>query len=93
MPLTGEESSSQLSPVEQTIHNEDLERIMSAVERLSVTDRELVVMRFLHGSPYEELAVHFGSTPHRVRALCSKAIARLRHQLNAISTKEANDAD
>ena len=93
VPLTGEESSSQLSPVEQTIHNEDLERIMSAVERLPVTDRDLVVMRFLHGSPYEELAVHLGSTPHRVRALCSKAIGRLRHQLNAISTKEANDAD
>jgi RNA polymerase sigma factor (sigma-70 family) len=93
VPLTGQESSSQLSPVEQTIHNEDLERIMSAVERLPVTDRELVVMRFLHGSPYEELAVQLGSTPHRVRALCSKALARLRHQLNAISTKEANDVN
>jgi RNA polymerase sigma factor (sigma-70 family) len=63
------------------------------VEQLPPVDRELVVMRFLHGSSYEELADQLGSTPHRVRALCSKAVARLRKQLDPNQVTESSDVE
>jgi RNA polymerase sigma factor (sigma-70 family) len=81
-PLNGEERCSRPSPIENAIRREELERVMLAVDQLPPTDRELVVLRFLHGSSYEELADDMGSTPHRVRALCSKAVVRLRNQLD-----------
>jgi RNA polymerase sigma-70 factor (ECF subfamily) len=77
-PLNGEEACSRPSPIEHAIRREELERVMLAVERLPPRDRELVVLRFLHGSSFEELADQLSSTPHRVRALCSKAVVRLR---------------
>jgi RNA polymerase sigma-70 factor (ECF subfamily) len=91
--LNGDETRSGPSPLEQAIHHEELERVMSAVERLPPTDRELVVMRFLDGSSYEELADHLGSTPHCVRASCSKAVARLRRQLDSRHTPEVSDVE
>ena len=92
-PLIGDATCSQPSPDEQVIHREELQRVMSAVEGLPPADRELVVMRFLHGSSYEELAVHTGSTPHRMRALCSKAIGRLRKQLDSTQVTEVSDVE
>jgi RNA polymerase sigma-70 factor (ECF subfamily) len=91
--LNGEVKCSRPSPVEEAIHREELERVMAAVERLAPGDRELVIMRFLHGSSYEELADHLGSTPHCVRALCSKAVARLRQQLGSSQAKEVFDVE
>jgi RNA polymerase sigma factor (sigma-70 family) len=91
--LNGSEPCSQPSPLVQAIRVEEVERVMRAVEQLPPTDRELVVLRFLHGSSYEELADQLGSTPHRVRALCSKAVARLRKELNSRNPEETPHAD
>jgi RNA polymerase sigma-70 factor (ECF subfamily) len=71
-----------LSPIDDVIRREDLNLVLSAMEELSPSDRELVVLRFLHGSSYEELAGQLCRTPHCVRALCSKAVARLRKLLD-----------
>ena len=92
-PLIGEEACSRPSPIEHAICREELERVMLAVEQLPPTDRELVVLRFLHGSSYEELAEKSGSTPHRVRALCSKAVTRLRKQLDPNPIVEKADVE
>lgn len=70
-------------PVENAIRREDAERILAAMDRLAKAKRELITLRYIHGWSYEELARHLGSTPHRVRALCSKAVARLRTLLGA----------
>jgi DNA-directed RNA polymerase specialized sigma24 family protein len=48
------------------------------MDRLSEAHRELITMRYINGLSYDELAEHLDSTPHCVRALCSKAIVRLR---------------
>jgi RNA polymerase sigma-70 factor (ECF subfamily) len=93
LPLDGQETCSRPSPIEQAISREEMERVMSAVEKLPTADRELVVMRFLHGSSYEELADQRGSTPHSVRAACSKAVARLRQQLDSPQAKEVSDVE
>ena len=66
---------------------------MLAMEQLSPTDRELVVLRFLHGTSYEELADQLGPTPHRVRALCSKAVGRLRKQFDPHQIEESSDVE
>jgi RNA polymerase sigma-70 factor (ECF subfamily) len=92
-PLGGEEACPRPSPIEQAARREELDRVMLAVERLPPADRDLVVLRFLYGSPYEELAGHFGSTPHGVRARCSKAVARLRKQLGPARATEGSDAE
>ncbi|HVC97960.1 MAG TPA: hypothetical protein VND64_30090, partial [Pirellulales bacterium] len=40
VPLNGDEASPQPSPPEQAMHREELEQVMSAVERLAPSDRE-----------------------------------------------------
>jgi len=45
---------------------------MAAVERLPPADRDLLVLRFLHQSSYDELAAHLGSTP----TACGRCAAR-----------------
>jgi len=92
-PLNGEEACSRPSSIEHVMGREELDRVMLAVEQLPPTERELVVLRFLHGSSYEKLADQIGSTPHRVRALCSKAVLRLRKQLDPDYIMESSDAE
>lgn len=71
---------------------EDLERVLQAVEQLPPDDRDLIVMRFLQGTSYEALASHFDTTPHRLRATCSRIIAGLREQLAASERKAEGEA-
>lgn len=91
--LEGDETSSRPSPLDEAIREEELQRVMMAVARLSPADRELVVLRFLDGSSYEELSVLMNSTPHRIRALCSKAVARLRKELDPQEVTEPSDVE
>ncbi len=92
-PLREDVACGRGTPVEQAIRREELARVMAAVEQLPPADRELLVLRFLHGSSYEELAAHVGSTAHRVRALCCKAVARLRRRLDEARTTEMTDVE
>ncbi len=92
-PLPEDVACERGTPVEQAIQREELERVMAAVEQLPPADRELLVLRFLHRSSYEDLAAHLGSTPHRVRALCCKAVARLRRRLDRARTTEMTDVE
>lgn len=75
-------------PVEKVIRREELERVLAAMDRLSQANRELITLRYINGLSYEELAKDFDSTPHRVRALCSKAVARLRKLIGADTTND-----
>jgi RNA polymerase sigma-70 factor (ECF subfamily) len=80
--LNGKAAPMSRSPEEDIIHREDLNRVLSAMEELPARDQELVAMRYLGGSSYEELAGQLFSTPHCLRALCSKAVVRLRKLLD-----------
>lgn len=91
-PLNGQEACTRPSPPDEAVRREELERVMEAVERLPAADRDLVVLRFLQGLSYEDLAHQLDSTPHRVRALCAKAVARLRRQLDPGPVRESDDA-
>ena len=93
LPLREDTACERRTPVEQAIRREELDRVMAAVERLPPADRDLLVLRFLHRSSYEELAAHLNSTAHRVRALCCKAVGRLRRQLDRARTTEMSDVE
>lgn len=77
-----------LTPDDQIAEREEAERILQAMERLSEDDRELLTMKFIHGESHAEIADRFESTPHRVRALCSKAVARLRRLVGEQAASE-----
>jgi RNA polymerase sigma factor (sigma-70 family) len=57
---------------------EDLERVLDAIAQLPAASRDIVVLRYLESRPYEEIARTQGRSVHQTRALCHKAIVRLR---------------
>jgi RNA polymerase sigma factor (sigma-70 family) len=57
---------------------EELERVLDAIAQLPAAARDIVVMRYLESRPYEEIARTLGRSVHQTRALCHKAIVRLR---------------
>jgi RNA polymerase sigma-70 factor, ECF subfamily len=66
------------SPCSELIANEEFERVLNALDCLPRSYRDLVVMRYLQGQDYDAMARALGRTPHQVRALCCKALRRLR---------------
>jgi RNA polymerase sigma-70 factor (ECF subfamily) len=65
---------------------EELQAVLDAIQRLSTVCRDIVVMRYLEGRPYEEIAATVGKTLHQTRALCYKSIVRLRTMTGVTKT-------
>jgi RNA polymerase sigma factor (sigma-70 family) len=81
------------SPLAGLIQREDFEKLLRAIGQLPPLYRDCVILHYLEHEPYETVAAQVGKTPHQVRALCHKAILRLREVLtDSPSTirKEAN---
>ena len=76
--LHGEPESPASSPLTRMVHLEDFELVLSALESLPKLGRDIVVMRYIEGDDYEEIARRVGKTAHQARALCHKAIGRIR---------------
>lgn len=89
--LSGREVSPHPSPEQQAIQHEQVERVLAAMEQLSESDRELLTLRFIDGASNEWLAERFDTTPHRVRALCAKAVSRLRQLVHETSTPQSKE--
>ena len=68
-------------PLGDAVQTEAFEQVLSAVERLSGTSREAFVMRYIQQDTYEVIAQQLGKTPRQVRALCFRAMKRLRNTL------------
>jgi RNA polymerase sigma factor (sigma-70 family) len=71
------------SGVCQLEQREDLQIVLDAIEKLSTVCRDIIVMRYLEGRPYEEISAAVGKSIHQTRALCHKSIVRLRRLANA----------
>ena len=69
------------SPLGKLIQNEELEQILNAIGQLNGVSRETFVMRYIEQDSYEEIAKTLGKKPNQVRAVCSKALRRLRGSL------------
>lgn len=61
---------------------EELQAVLDAIQRLSAVCRDIVVMRYFEGRPYEEISATVGKSLHQTRALCYKSIVRLRALTN-----------
>jgi RNA polymerase sigma factor (sigma-70 family) len=68
-------------PLGDVVQKEAFEQVLVAVERLNGTSREAFVMRYIQQDSYEAIAEQLGKTPHQVRALCFRAMKRLRDTL------------
>ena len=77
-----EPASREVSPLDNTIQNEELEEILNAVGQLEGISREAFVMRHIEQQPYEVIAKVLGQNEHQVRALCHKGLQRLRQILH-----------
>jgi RNA polymerase sigma-70 factor (ECF subfamily) len=69
------------SALGKMIRNEELEQVLDATMQLSDLARDVVVMRYIEQESYEEIGQRLGKKPQYMRALCTKAIARLRELL------------
>ncbi len=63
------------------IQAEELEQVLNATSKLTDLARDVVVMRYIEQASYEEIAQRLGKKPQYMRALCAKAMARLRELL------------
>ena len=84
-PVTNDDS-----PLGKLIHSEELAETLDAIGRLKKTSREVLVMRYLQQESYDNIAEQLGKTSHQVRALCSRAIRRLR---NVLGSNEHNPSN
>ncbi|MGE5610092.1 MAG: RNA polymerase sigma factor [Bacillota bacterium] len=68
-------------PLARLIQAEQAGQVLDALEELSEQSRDIVVMRFIEGQSYDQIAHHLGRSVHQTRALCHKGIQRLRQML------------
>ena len=69
------------SPLNKLVRTEELEEILNAMGKLNKVPREAFVMRYIQQEPYDNIAEQLGKTVHHVRALCSRALTRIRYIL------------
>jgi RNA polymerase sigma factor (sigma-70 family) len=66
------------TPLSKIIRTEELEEMLNAIEKLNEKGRQAIILRYIQEQSYEDIAEQMGKTPHQTRALCSKALNRLR---------------
>ena len=66
----------------QMIQQEQLQQILEAARQLTGLSRDCFVLRYIEQLEYAEIAEATGKDPQHVRALCSKALRRIRQILN-----------
>jgi RNA polymerase sigma-70 factor (ECF subfamily) len=71
------------SPSQQLEARELAQRVARAVDRLSETDREILLMRHGEGLPFEEIACLVGIEPAAARKRFGRALIRLQTALSA----------
>jgi len=76
-----EPASNDSSPLGKLVRTEELDEILNAIGRLNRSSREALVMRYIQEESYDYIAEQLGKTAHHVRALCSRALNRLRDVL------------
>jgi len=84
-----EPASKQDSPAEKLIQEENWQKILRAVGQLKGRHREAFVMHYIEQTGYDQIAEQMNKNPQQIRALCSKAMGRLRRILS--EEKEAKN--
>jgi RNA polymerase sigma factor (sigma-70 family) len=74
-------ASNDNSPLISLINSEESQEMLDAISRLNEAPRRAVVMHYIQQQSYEDIAEQMNKTTHQVRALCYKAVNRLRDLL------------
>jgi len=81
--MTGDIPAPDPSPLERAIGAEAVERYEAALDRLSQTDREAVILRIEMCCGYDEIALTLGkSSAAHARVAVSRALARLAREMS-----------
>jgi RNA polymerase sigma-70 factor (ECF subfamily) len=75
---TPEPAAEEKSPLIRMVENEDVRKVFDAMDRLNKVQRKVFVLRYIQQHSFEEIAEETGKTPHHVRALCSRALTKVR---------------
>jgi len=82
-----EPASDDSSPLGKLVQAEELDEILNAIGQLNKVPREAFVMRYIQEESYDYIAEQLGKTAHHVRALCSRALNRLRDVLGHVQRR------
>jgi RNA polymerase sigma-70 factor (ECF subfamily) len=84
--LSALEAAGQLSPLEQAVGNESLERYEGALSRLRPEEQDAIIGRVEFGYTYEELARALGKpTPDAARKAAQRALVRLAEEMERVT--------
>jgi RNA polymerase sigma-70 factor (ECF subfamily) len=86
-PMPQEPAVAGRDPIERLIDTEELEQVVNALQFLSKTTRECLILRYLQHHEYAEIAGQIGKTEHQVRGLCGKGLGKLRTILGAVGSR------
>ena len=78
-----EPASNDSSPLGKLVQAEELDEILNAIGQMNKVPREAFVMRYIQEESYDYIAKQLDKTTHHVRALCSRALNRLRNVLGS----------
>jgi len=84
-----EPASNDSSPLAKLVRAEEMDEILNAIGQLKKVPREAFVMRYVQQESYDYIAEQLGKTSHHVRALCSRALNRLRNLLGSNQHKSS----
>lgn len=78
------------SALGELIARDDWHRVLDAITELNDPAREIIVLRYLEHESFDTIARRLGKTSHQARALCYKALARLRDKVGDKSLPSEN---
>jgi len=81
-----EPASNDNSPLSKLVQEEKFQEILDAIGKLNGLYREALVMRYIQEESYDYIAEQLDKTAQQVRALCSKALSRIRSLLESNQT-------
>jgi len=75
------------------IDNEQLQVVLQAAEQLNDLQRQVFVLRHIEQNSFEQIAQEVGKTAHHVRALASRALARIRDICSKIQVQGQTEGE
>jgi RNA polymerase sigma factor (sigma-70 family) len=69
------------------VDNEQFKAVLDATESLSKLQRQVFVLRYIDQRSFEQISTETNKTPHHVRALASRSLARVRQICSKIQVK------
>ncbi len=73
-----EPATDERSPLQRMEQDERLGVVLEAADHLNKIHRQIFIMRYVEQCSFDQIALETGKSAHHVRALCSRAMSRVR---------------